>query len=288
MGMITQVILPLGLAFIMFSMGLSLTTNDFKRVAKFPKAFILGTILQLITLPLIAFALAKIWVGQFDLLPSFAAGLMILAASPGGVTSNLMTALGRGDVALSVSLTSILSLVTVFTIPFIVNFSLHHFGVSASAKELPILNTIIGIFILTTIPVLIGLFINSIKPKFAQKIEPKTRAISTIIFIFIVIAAIAKDWNLMITGFNKVGLLTLSLNLTTMIFAYYVAKFIRLNEGQARALVFECGLQNGTMAIFISLTLLGNEEMMLPSGIYSILMFLTGGLYILYLRRKAV
>lgn len=284
--MILQVVLPLGLAFIMFSMGLGLTFNDFKRVASFPRAFFIGSFLQLISLPLIAFILAKFWVNNFALEASFAAGLMLIAACPGGVTSNLMTGMAKGDVALSISLTAIISIVAVFTIPFVVNFSLNHFGVAGAGTELPLLKTILGVFFITVVPAFIGLMVNTKKPHFSQSFEPRARMISSVIFVIIVIAAILKDWNLMLTGFGKVGGVTLTFNIITMLVAYFVSRLLRLSKPQARAITLECGLQNGTLAIFIALSLLQNEVMMLPAGIYSILMFFTGIGYILSVRKR--
>jgi BASS family bile acid:Na+ symporter len=286
MDIITQVILPLILAFIMFSMGLSLIVDDFKRVAKFPKAFITGAALQIISLPVLAFFLTKFWVTTGNVEPAFAVGVIIVAACPGGVTSNLMTHLGRGDTALSISLTAVLSVVSVFTIPFIINFGHASFMEAGNSNALPVAKTIVGIFCITTLPVAIGMLINAKKPKLAARFEPKARALATVLFVLIILAAVIKKWAPLSTSFSSVGPIILTLNLLTMFLAFAVSKLLRLGREKSIAIIFECGLQNGTLAIMIAATFLKNELMMIPGGIYSLLMFFTGGLYLLYLMKK--
>lgn len=283
MDIITQVILPLILAFIMFSMGLSLIVDDFKRVAKFPKAFMTGAVLQIFSLPVLAFFLTNFWVTTGSVDPAFAVGVIIIAACPGGVTSNLMTHLGKGDTALSISLTAVLSVVSVFTIPFIVNFGYSSFMEAGNTSALPIAKTIIGIFCITTLPVAIGMLINAKKPEFAARFEPKARAAATALFLLIIIAAVVKKWVPLSSSFTSVGPIILILNLLTMLLAYTVSRALRLDRAKRIAIVFECGLQNGTLAIMIAATFLKNELMMIPGGIYSLLMFFTGGAYLLYL-----
>ena len=286
MNIVTQVILPLSLAFIMFSMGLSLVMDDFKRVAKFPKAFMIGTVLQLITLPIIAYVLTKAWVSTGNVDPAYAVGMIIIAACPGGVTSNLMTHLAKGDTALSISLTAIISVVSVITIPFIVNFGYAAFMGSDNGNALPIAKTIIGIFCITTVPVALGMLVNAKKPEFSVNFEPKARTVATALFVIIILAAVIKEWGPLQDSFSSIGPVTLALNLITMFMAYGVSRGLNLNRKQSIAITFECGLQNGTLAIMIAATLLKNELMMIPGGIYSLLMFMTGGLYLLYLMKK--
>jgi BASS family bile acid:Na+ symporter len=286
MDIITQVILPLGLAFIMFSMGISLVTDDFKRVAKFPKAFITGALLQLISLPVLGYILTKVWISTGNVDPALAVGIIIIAACPGGVTSNLMTHLGKGDTALSISLTAVLSVLSVFTIPFIVNFGYATFMESGNTNALPIAKTIIGIFCITTLPVAIGMLINAKKPQFTAGFEPKARAIATVLFIIIVVAAVIKKWTPISDSIGSVGPVILTLNLVTMFFAYGVSRLVGLAKEQRISIIFECGLQNGTLAIMIAATFLKNEQMMIPGGIYSLLMFFTGGAYLCYLIKK--
>lgn len=286
MNIVTQILLPLILAFIMFSMGLSLVVDDFKRVAKFPKAFTIGFILQVFSLPLLGFAIAYIWTTYFGLNPLYATGIVIIAACPGGVTSNLMTHLGRGDTALSISLTAIISVITVATLPFIVNLGLSTFNGATSDVQLNVVTTVLGVFVITTVPVLIGMFVKSKWSDWADRFEPIARQVATVFFVLIILAAILKDWKTLVDTFGIIGPATLTLNLVTLGMAFGISKLLSLTDSQARAITFECGLQNGTLAIFVSLTLLGSKEMVLPGAIYSILMFITGGFYLMYLMRK--
>jgi BASS family bile acid:Na+ symporter len=284
MDIVTQVILPLTLAFIMFSMGLSLVVDDFKRVLSLPKAFLIGAFLQVFSLPILAFLITKAWVNSGDIDPALAVGMIIIAACPGGVTSNLMTHLGKGDTALSISLTAVISILSVVTIPFIVNFGYYSFMGADHNSPLPIFSTIVGIFCITTVPVAIGMYIKAKKSKFADSFEPLARRVATFLFGLIVGVAVFKKWDLVVENFASIGLVTLALNVVTMGFAWFVAKVLALEERQRIAITLECGLQNGTLAIMIAATFLKNETMMLPGGVYSLLMFATGGLYLLGLR----
>ena len=281
MNVLTQVLLPLIFAFIMFSMGLSLVIDDFRRVAKYPKAFMIGLALQVFSLPILGFLVAYLWVNQFGLEPVYAAGLIIIAACPGGVTSNLMTHLGRGDTALSISLTAVISFLTVITLPVIVNLGLTHFMGAESDVHLNVLKTVVGVFFITSVPVIIGMIIKAKNNSFAEKIEPFSRKLATFFLIVIVIAAVVKDLKLLMTSFSTLGPSVLILNILTMVIAYSFSRLLTLSKEQSRAITFECGLQNGTLAIFVAVTLLGNEIMMLPGVVYSLLMFVTGGLYLL-------
>ena len=280
MNLITQVVLPLVLAFIMFSMGLALVIDDFKRVARFPRAFLLGTVLQVIALPLISFTLCSLWPME----PAIAAGFMIIAACPGGVTSNLMTHLARGNTALSISLTAIISILSVITIPFIVNFGMKHFYGADSPTVLPIFKTIAGVFMITTAPVGLGMIIKSKWPTQADQYEPLAQKLASFFFIAIITAAVAKDWALLQRTFSTVGPVALALNIATMVTAMGVAHLFQLSRPDTTAITLEGGLQNGSLAIFISLTLIGNEMMMVPAGVYSLLMFATGGAYLYFCR----
>jgi BASS family bile acid:Na+ symporter len=285
MNIVTQVFLPLVLAFIMFSMGLDLTINDFKRIGKFPKAFILGFLLQFVSLPLVAFGLSYLFI-TYGLDPQYAVGLIIVAACPGGVTSNMMTHIAKGDSALSISLTAVTSIVSVLTLPFIVNLALNEFMGSYNTVALPLGKTILGIFLITTVPVTLGMLIKGLKNETALKIEPISRKLASILFVIIVVAAIAKDWRLISENILTIGPLTLALNTTAMLIAFISSKLCNLNQSQTTAITYECGFQNGTLAIFITLSLLGNSMMMLPGGIYSILMFGSAALYYILLRKS--
>jgi len=282
MSIITQVFLPLSLAFIMFSMGLTLTVSDFKRVIVQPKAFAIGAFGQMILLPLIAFALASIG----SLSPALSVGLMILAVCPGGVTSNLLTHLARGDTALSISLTAIISVISVFTIPFIVNFSLGHFMGATEAVQLPIAKTIVGIFLITTVPVMIGMSVKQFFPILTKNFKVMARRVATVLFVIVVLGAIMKERAHLVAYFSEVGPIALALNVVMMIISFYLARFLSLNRKQVIAISLECGLQNGTLAIVIAGTMLGNLTMMMPAAIYSILMFATSGIFAFAVTRR--
>lgn len=270
-NVITQVFLPLSLAFIMFSVGLELVIEDFRRVAVRPRDFVVGAISQMILLPLVAFGLLSIW----SIEPALAVGVMIIAACPGGVTSNLMTYLARGDTALSVSLTAIISLMAVVTLPLIVSFSIFHFMDAASAPEISIGKTVLGVFAITTVPVVIGMTVKRLAPVFAAKFEKTARIIASVLFVIIIVGAIAAERNNVVEYFIQAGPVTLTLNLVMMALAMFIAKMMGLGTPQKTAITLECGLQNGTLAIFVAVTLIGSETMMVPGAIYSLLMFPT-------------
>lgn len=277
MNIITQIFLPLALAIIMFSMGLGLTTNDFKQVVLKPRAFALGLFCQFITLPLIAYAVTQI----FGLTGELAVGLMIISVCPGGVTSNVYAKLSDGDVALSIALTAITSLASVITIPFIVNWSLTKFMGAQNTVELPIFKSILGIFIITSLPVLAGLWLNHKKSNLAQRLEAKLSKVAIVLFVLIVGAAIAKERENFIPYMQQSGSATLLLNLITMVTAFVFAWLVRVPSAQVKTIVLECGIQNGTLAIMIAATFLQSEVMTIPGAIYSLQMFVTGGIVIL-------
>ncbi len=281
-NIVTQVFLPLSLAFIMFSMGLELTVDDFKRVAVQPKDFIVGAISQVVILPLVAFGMLSVW--TID--PVLAVGVMIIAACPGGVTSNLMTYLARGDTALSVSLTAVISLLAVITLPFIVSFSILHFMDASTAPELPVGKTIIGVFLITTVPVALGMLVKKFARRFAGKFEPIARNIATILFVVIIIGAVASERENIIDYFIQAGPVTLALNVMMMVIAALLARVAGMGIKQRIAITFECGLQNGTLAIFVAATLIGNKTMMVPGGIYGLLMFATAIIYMFIAKKQ--
>lgn len=266
----------------MYSVGLELTLADFKRVAVQPKDFLIGAVSQMFFLPLVAFALLSFW--RID--PALAVGVMIIATCPGGVTSNLMTYLARGDTALSVSLTAVISLLSVVSLPLIVSFSILHFMDAATAPELSIGRTIFGVFAITTVPVIIGMVTNRYAPNFAGGFERIARMVATVLFIVIVAGAIYAERQNLVEYFIQAGPVTLSLNLVMMGLALALSKVGQLGESQQTAITLECGLQNGTLAIFVALTLIGSREMMVPGAIYSLLMFPTAVAYVLYVVQR--
>ena len=279
---ITQIFLQLSLAFIMFSVGLELAVEDFKRVAIQPRGFIIGAFSQVILLPVVAFALLSFWTIE----PALAVGVMIIAACPGGVTSNLLTYLARGDTALSVSLTAIVSLMAVVTLPLIVGFSILYFMDAATAPALSINNTIISVFTITTIPVIIGMVANRYAPAFARKFERIARIMASILFVVIIIGAIVTERANIVDYFKQAGPVTLSLNWIMMALALSITRVARLGDRQKTAITLECGLQNGTLAIFVAATLIGSKTMMVPGAIYSLLMFPTAIAYVFIAKKR--
>tara|TARA_R110000868_G_scaffold118569_4_gene314425 strand:+ start:5850 stop:6731 length:882 start_codon:yes stop_codon:yes gene_type:complete len=277
MNILTQVFLPLALAIIMFSMGLGLTTNDFKQVVLKPKAFALGLFCQFITLPLIAFAVVQF----FGITGELAVGLMIISVCPGGVTSNVYAKLSNGDVALSIALTAVTSLASVITIPLIINWSLSYYMGAESTTELPIFKSIAGIFLITSVPVLTGLMLNHKRPNLAKSLEAVLSKLAVFLFVLIVVAAIVKERENFLPYMQISGSATLLLNILTMATALIFSLFLSIPKTQVKTIVLECGIQNGTLAIMIAATFLQNKAMTIPGAIYSLQMFVTGGFVIL-------
>ncbi len=275
-SILTEVFLPLALGVIMLGMGLSLRREDFLRIFKTPKAIFVGLFAQLVILPFIGFTLMYFW----DLQPAFAVGIILLSACPGGPTSNLFAYLGRCDTALSISLTAVCSIITIFTIPFLVNYAMElHMG-EGQYVALPVLQTILQIMVITIIPVSIGMYLKSKKPRFAQKAERPVKIASTIFIVAIILGAVFKNKQIIVDAFLETGLPALSLNLLTLLLGFIVASLFQLNFKQASTIAIESGIQNGTLAIAIaaSSTLLNDPTIAIPPAVYSILMFFTGGL----------
>ncbi len=270
--LLTSIILPVSLFIIMFGMGLSLRLADFYRVLKQPKAAMIGICAQMLVLPVIAFVIAVL----YKLPAELAVGLMIIAFAPGGATSNMFSNLAKGDVALSISLTAVVSVITPFTIPLLTYLSMEYFLGDAQAFELPLLKTILQLLVITVIPVAIGMFIFSKWQTVANKMEPTIRVFSVLFLLLIVIAIIVKNKAQMLDFFVQTGTATLTLNLLVLVLGYGLAKLFRLEKAQAVAISFEVGIQNGTLALMVAGTLIGNSTMMIPAVTYSILMFCTG------------
>jgi bile acid:Na+ symporter, BASS family len=272
---LTKVILPLSLFLIMFGIGISLKLADFKNILVYPKAVVVGLIGQLILLPVIAFILAL----SFKLPAELAVGLIIIALAPGGATSNMFTYLYKGDVSLSVSLTVLTSLITPFTIPLLVSLSMVYFMESSTEFELPIVKTIIQLLVITVIPIALGMFALYKKPILAKKIENVLKWFS-IFFLFLIIALIIlKNADNMLSFFAQAGVATLVLNIVVLLLAYQLGNWAKLNHKQSICIGFEVGIQNGTLALVVAGTLIGNNTMMIPAVTYSILMFVTGAIF---------
>ena len=277
-SVLTELFLPFSLAVIMFGMGLSLRVEDFKRILIYPKAVGIGLLNQLILLPVLAFGIAK----AFQLPPELAVGLMILAVCPGGATSNLITHLAKGDSALSITLTACSSVITVFTIPFLVNYSIAYFIPGGEAKQLEVVGTVVSVLFITLIPVALGMITLAKAPALAKKWDQPFRKISTVFFVIIVLAAILKERENLVQYFIEAGPAALALNLSTLTLSFAMAKWTGLPFRQGLTIAIESGIQNGTLGITIAATLLVNSVMSIPSAIYSLLMFGTAALVILW------
>ena len=282
MNIITTVILPLALAFIMFSLGLGLTVKDFTRVAQQPKDFVVGLLSQVIVLPVVAFIL----VSTFSVSPEIALGVMIIAAAPGGVTSNLLTSFGRGDVALSVSLTAIISLLCVFTIPAIVGYSYVHFFSGAMKNEISVILIAFKMFAMVTLPVLIGLTIRHFAENFAIRFTNVSNKVSTVLFVLVLLGAIYKERINIGAYYIDAGLITFTLNIVMLGIAWWLANIFGSGVRQKIAISIECGLQNGTLAIAVVTLLPKSGQVIIPAATYSLTMFLTALIFIFILRNK--
>ena len=282
MGIITDIFLPLALAFIMFTLGLGLTGADFLRVAKQPKDFFVGLICQIILLPIVAFILVKLW----PISPELAIGVMIIAAAPGGVTSNILTSFARGDVALSISLTAIISLLSVLTVPFIVVSSLKLLGSESISKGISLFSMAITMFLIVVVPTLIGMLFRKFVSGVAISFESIAKKISAILFVVVLAGAILAEKNNIVSYFADAGLITLVLNLIMMVVAFYIAQLLGTGSAQKKCISIECGLQNGTLAIFVGTTLFGGGEYVVPAATYSLIMFVTSLIFVFLLRKS--
>ena len=281
MGIITDIFLPLALAFIMFSLGLGLTGADFTRVARQPKDFFVGLICQIILLPIVAFILIKLW----PISPELAMGVMIIAAAPGGVTSNILTSFAKGDVALSISLTAIISLLSVITVPFIVLNSLGLLGLENISKDISLISMAISMFLIVVVPTMLGMLFRKFLTDITIKFEPISKKISLILFIIVLVGAILTEKNNIVSYFKDAGLITLILNIVMMLIAFYVAQLFGTNLEQKKCISIECGLQNGTLAIFVGTALFGGGVYIVPAATYSLIMFLTSLIFVSIVRK---
>jgi len=281
---LTAVFLPLSLAIIMLGMGLSLTPEDFKRVALYPRATFVGLFCQLILLPTVAFIFLLI----FPQPPELSVGVMLISFCPGGATSNLISNLARADVALSITLTAIASIVTVFSIPLLLNYSMEYFMGEGKYLELPVAQTMIQILAITVIPVSIGMLIRWKYPDFSIRSEKPVKIMSAVFITLIIFGVYYGERENIETFFLQVGLITLLINLTILIMGYYFSGLFKLSHPQRSAVSIEGGIQNGTLAITIETSsfLLNNSEMSIAPAVYSLIMFFTGFLAVYVLSRR--
>ena len=273
-------IAPICLAIIMFGIGLGLTVDDFKRVLKNPKDFFVGFLCQIILLPMIAFILINI----FSLLPEIALGVMVIAAAPGGVTSNILTKFARGDVALSVGLTAIVSLLSIFIVPLIVFNSAEFLGIGIT-KEISMINISLKMFFVVSVPVILGMIVRSLLNDFIISKTLLIQRLSIILFLIVFLAIWVEEWDKILMYITKAGLIALILNIIMIFLGYYIAKFFTSGVAQRKCISLECGLQNGTLAVFVTTQLFDNITFMIPTAAYALVMFCTSIIFVLIVRK---
>ena len=275
-------IAPICLALIMLGLGMSLTVQDFLRVIKFPRDFFVGFICQMLVLPIIAFILIKLLNTPIEL----ALGVMIIAAAPGGVTSNILTKFANGDVALSISLTAIISLISIFSVPFIIFLSIDLFNINYISKEISMIGISLKMFFLVTIPVLIGMIIRHFAKNFVLKNILIIQRISIGLFVLVFIAIYIEEWKNIVSFITRAGLIALVLNIVMMIVGFYVAKFFSTGVAQQRCISLECGLQNGTLAVFVATQLFSEMIYIVPTAAYALVMMTTSIIFVYIVKNK--
>ena len=273
--------LPIALGIIMLGLGLSLTIADFKRVLIYPKAIVIGLLCQMILLPVVCFGIAIL----FNLPPALAVGLLLLSASPGGATANLYSHLAKGDVALNISLTAVNSVLTLLTLPFIVNFAIDYF--MGSGQVIPMqFKKILEVFAIVLIPVGIGMIINYFSASTSKKLEKPVKIISALFLVIIIVGAIVKEKDQFLLYFQQVGLAALTFNVISMAIGYFIPFLLKVNKKQSIAIGMEIGIHNGTLAIYIALNVIGNSVMSIPPAVYGLIMFFTAAAFGYIVSRK--
>jgi len=282
MGIVTT-IAPIALALIMLALGASLTIKDFTRVFENPKDFLIGLICQLLLLPIIAYLLIIILRTPIEL----ALGVMLIAAAPGGVTSNVLTKFAEGDVALSISLTAITSLISIVSVPYVVFLSIELFDITYVKKEVSMLSISLKMFFVVTVPVLIGMIIRKLANDFILNNMNIINKISITLFTIVFVAIYIEEWDSIVMFITKAGTITFTLNVTMMIVAFYIAKFFATGVAQRRCISLEAGLQNGTLAVFVGMQLFGDDmTFMVPTAAYALIMMTTSVIFVLILRKQ--
>jgi len=279
-------IAPIALALIMLGLGLGLTTQDFTRVLKTPKDFLIGFISQLIILPIVAFILIKILGTFIEMSPEIALGVMIIAAAPGGITSNVLTKFANGDVALSVSLTAVISIISIITVPLIVFSSADLLGVSFADQNINITGTALKMALVVAVPVILGMIIRKFADNFISSKTSIIDKITGLLFLIVFIAIWIEEKDNIFTYLAQAGLVVLTLNIVMMVFAYYLAKTFASGIKQIKCISLECGLQNGTLAVFVATEISNEIVYMIPTAAYALIMYFTGFIFIYFLRNK--
>ena len=282
MNFVTDVILPLALAFIMFTLGLGLSISDFSNVFKKPKNFLIGLISQLIFLPIVGLILVIIWPLPIEI----AIGVMLIAAAPGGVTSNILTFFAKGDVALSVSLTAVMSLLSAVSVPIVLAISIGLIGDSGLPESISLTGIALSMFLIVTLPVLLGMGVRSFLNSLTLKIEKSARFISTLLFVLVLLGAILAERENVVSYVAQTGLVVLALNILMMLIAFYWSGFFGTGISQKKAIAIECGLQNGTLAIFVGTTVFGGGLYIIPAATYSLIMYLTSLIFIYFIKNR--
>ena len=277
---IVTTIAPVCLAVIMFGLGLGLTLVDFTRVLKNPRDFVVGFLCQVILLPIIAFILINI----ISLPPEIALGVMVIAAAPGGVTSNILTKFADGDVALSVSLTAIVSLLCIFIVPHIVFKSAEFLGIEIT-KNISMVNIALKMFFVVTVPVIFGMIVRSLMTDFIISKTLIIQRLSIILFLVVFIAIWVEEWDRIVSFITRAGLVALILNMTMIFLGYFIAKFFVKGVAQRKCISLECGLQNGTLAVFVTTQLFDDIIFMVPTAAYALIMFCTSIIFVLIVRK---
>ena len=277
---IAKTIAPMCLAIIMFGLGLGLTIRDFARVIKVPRDFLVGFLSQVILLPIIAFGLILIIPMPIEI----AMGVMIIAAAPGGVTSNVLTKFANGDVALSVSLTAVVSLLAIFVVPLIVFNSASFIGVEIT-KEISMISIAVKMFFVVTVPVLFGMIVRSLMTDFIISKTLIIQRLSIILFLIVFISIWIEEWDRIVSFIARAGLVTGILNLVMIFVGYYVAKMFASGVAQRKCISLECGLQNGTLAVVVATQLFDEMVFMVPTAAYALIMFVTSIFFVLIVRK---
>ena len=277
---IAKSIAPICLAIIMFGLGLGLTAQDFLRVVKNPKDFLIGFLSQVILLPIVAFILISL----ISLPVEIAMGVMVIAAAPGGVTSNILTKFADGDVALSVTLTAVVSLLSIIIVPLIVFNSANYLGIEI-VKEISMLNIALKMFFVVTVPVLFGMIVRSLMTDFIISKTLLVQRLSVILFLIVFISIWVEEWDRIISFITRAGLIAFILNITMIFAGYYIAKFLASGIAQRKCISLECGLQNGTLAVFVATQLFDDIVFMVPTAAYALIMFVTSIIFVLLVRK---
>ena len=277
-NILTLYLMPVSLAIIMLGMGMSLLVDNFKQVLDFPKAFMIGCVNQMVLVP----CLALLIVYTLDLSPMLAAGLMLIAACPGGPATNLITFLSNGNLALSITLTSIDGLITMFSLPLIISLSIAHFLPNSEGIEISVVDTMLKIFLMTLLPVSIGMLIRQYKEGLALKLMKYVKPISALMYLLILISIFLSSFDLIIGSIKQLGIASVLLNVGGMTIGWTLATIFQLKIKDKIAIIIESGIQNGSLAIVLASSVLMMPELSLIAGIYSVWMFFTSGIVVLY------